>query len=449
MSQSLRLPRSAGAVSMTPGSRLHPYAQIAAKYWAFVLAAAVVAALVGYGLSQLATPGYSARSTLYFSIGYGNSGSDLNQGGSYAQGQMLSFAELATSERVLQPVIDDLELDLTSAELAGLVDVTTPANTVVLDITATSSDPELAASIANGVAQHLTDAVSDVAPRDEDGRSTVAVRTVQSADTPTVPVSPNTRVNVVAAILIGLIGSVLVIAIIRALDTRVRDESGVAAAGALPVLARLRAEPVGGATEASETATAEDYRRLAATLDAVEVPGASRTAKRAHVFVVAAVLDGAAESAGAVATRAAAGLAHAASDAGRSVALLRATDHATLTDGLGEGVTIETLASAGAVRASIATSHDLVIIAAPETAVSASSLVLGRAATGVVLLADTRQTHVGELRETVAQLQTAGARVVGTAISGLPGARRGLLAMRQGVSRGSAVSLPVLEHHEA
>lgn len=448
MSQSLRLPRSAGAVSQSPGSRLHPYAAIAAKYWAFILAAAVIGALVGFGLSQLATPGYSARSTLYFSIGYGNSGSDLNQGGSYAQGQMLSFAELATSERVLQPVIDDLELPLTSAELAGLVDVTTPANTVVLDITATSSDPELAASIANGVAQNLTDAVSDVAPRDEDGRSTVAVRTVQSADTPTVPVSPNTRVNVVAATLIGLIGSVLAIAIIRALDTRVRDESAVGVAGALPVLARLRAEPVGDATPADEAVVAEDYRRLAATLDAVEVVGATRATKRGRVFLVASVLEGSSETAGAIATRAAAGLALAATESGLSVALLRADDQASLTERLDESITVEALPSTGAVRPAIATNHDLVIIAAPEIAVAASSLVLGRASNGVVLLADSRQVHVGELRETVVQLETAGARVVGTAISGIPVQRRGL-ALRTRVSRDSAISLPVLEHHEA
>ena len=173
MARQLRFPLASPA---TTELRMHPYLGLVARHWAFVLVALIVGAAVALGLSQLVPKGYAATSTLYFSINYGESGSDLNQGATYAQSQMLSFAELARSARVLDPVIDELDLSTTAAGLAGTMDVRTPENTVVLDIVVSSGDPELAASIANSTAASLTDAVQDVAPRNADGRATVTVR---------------------------------------------------------------------------------------------------------------------------------------------------------------------------------------------------------------------------------------------------------------------------------
>ena len=448
MSLPFRLPRPVPNRSASRNDRLHPYVAFAARYWAFIIAAGIIGALVGYGLSQLVTPAYNARSTLYFSIGYGASGSDLNQGASYAQGQMLSFAELAGTERVLQPVIDDLGLDQTTAELADQVTVTTPANTVVLDITASSTDPELAASIANGVAKSLTSAVLDVAPRDDDGKVTVSVRTVESAAIPAVPASPNTRVNVVAAALIGIVLSLLVIAAIRLLDTRVRGAGGVAAAGGLPVLARLRATSANAFAADPDGAVAEDYRRLIATLDAVSVsatPDASgSSSRRARVFVLASVsasgstplsADSTAETGGRLddaatvgeatassrATITAANLALAATEAGHRVAVVADAAPESVPD---ERVTTRSLPARGNLPASLLNTHDLVLIAAPGSAEGSRALRLAQGSDGIVLLADEGRVHIGELRSAIELLGTAGARVVGTVLTTEPRAAR-------------------------
>lgn len=415
--------------------RLHPALGIAARYWAVIVAATLVGAAAGYGLSQLATQEYSARSVLYFSIGSGVSGSDLNQGASYAQGQMLSFVELAETEHVLAPVVDDLGLDFTPAQLAEALEVSTPSGTSVITVAARATDPEQAAALANAAARSLVEVVQEVAPRDPDGRATVTVRTVDRAETPTVPVSPNTRVNTVAGALLGLALCVLVILAIRRLDTRVRGTEQLAAAGALPLLGSIVRSD--GTALAPSDPAAEHYRRLAATLDAVLVERPSsgtKQVRKPRTFVVtSAVEDG-----GAVTV--AANLAAAMAEAGSRVSLVAATD-ADLPDAPAN-VEIAGLDLLHSIPSPPNT--DTVIVAAPGPAASSGALVLGRAADGVVLVVDTGTVHVGELRDAVTALETAGARVVGTALTTNPPRVR---AERE--RHASANPLPVLENKQA
>ena len=447
MSLPFRLPRPALSASDSREARLHPYVVLVTRYWAVVLASIIVGALAGYGLSQLVTPSYAARSTLYFSIDFGESGSDLNQGASYTQSQMLSFAELASSERVLQPVITQLGLETTVSELASRVSATTPANTVVLDLSATSSNPQTAASIADAVAQSLTDTVREVAPRDGDGRATVSVRTVQTADVPTSPVAPNTRVNVVAGALIGLLLSLLAIIALRLLDTRVHGRDGVAAAGGLPVLARLGADSAVTPVTDPQSAAAEDYRRLVAMLDAIPVPADPALATRARVVVLASVVSAHGPVAFSTAETVGASLAQAASEAGHRVVL--ASDSETTPAGGQSTLTSRPIPDTGVLPVSVTRANDLVLIAAPGGADSSRTLRLGQGADGVVVIAAQGTVHVGELRAAIDLLNAAGARVLGTVLITASRSHR-IVATDRPRRIGMRRSLPaVLEHHEA
>jgi len=426
---------------LSPGStdeRLHPYLALLARYWAIVLGAAIVGGLVGFGLSQLATPSYTAKSTLYFSINYGDSGSDLNQGATYAQSQMLSFAELARSSRVLEPVIDNLELDTTPAWLAQQIDVRTPENTVVLDISANSTDPELAASISNEIAQSLTATVREVAPRDENSRSTVTVRTVEDAAVPTVASSPNTRVNTVAGVLLGLLLAILVIVIRRAIDTRVRSSHDLEKASGMPVLAR-----VDGDTDADEglvlardvaNPAAEGYRRLRAVLDGI---ARSRKTGARSIAVTAPI-------AGQGASTVAANLALAYIESGRNVLLVGSDIDAGAVDtDSWPSATVVTLNDVAALFKRHSSNYDVLVFDAGDLASSSSALTIGQLVDNVVLVADASSVHTNEVRNAVRELASAGITPAGTVLthttshSGvrIPRLRRG--------------ALPVLEHNNA
>ena len=134
------------------------------KRWWIVLIATILGGVGAFAASSTVTPIYHSTASLYFSLRTASSGSDINQGSAYTQAQMLSFARLATSSVVLDPVADELDGDLSTNQLRRLMSVTIPQNTVILDVRVGSTDPDRAALIANTVADSLIAAVDEVAP---------------------------------------------------------------------------------------------------------------------------------------------------------------------------------------------------------------------------------------------------------------------------------------------
>ncbi|MDQ1576677.1 MAG: tyrosine-protein kinase [Microbacteriaceae bacterium] len=220
----------------------HPYLVAFRRYWYIVVVATLVGGLGGWGLSQIATPSYTATASLYFSLNFGGSANDLNQGATYTQSQMLSFAQLAESPLVLAPVIENLNLDLTPQQLADSVTVSTPQNTVVLDVAASHTDAREAALISNAIAASLSRNVELIAPKGATGASTVSVRVIQPAVVPTDQSSPNVRLNIIAGLLLGLIVGALIVVLREVLDTRVHSAGIATSLTGAPLLGSIERE---------------------------------------------------------------------------------------------------------------------------------------------------------------------------------------------------------------
>lgn len=293
----------------------HDYFAAFRRFSLVLIAMAALGGLAALGLSMAATPLYTATTKLYFSPSFGDSASDLNQGSTYTQNQMLSFAQLAESPTVLGPVIEKLGLRTTPDVLADSITVTTPQNTVILDAAVTNTDPALAARIANEFAKSITDTVTDIAPATKDKSSALSVAIIASATTPTEPSSPDIRRNVLVGILIGLILAILAIALRERLDTRVHTAEVLATVTSAPLLGTLARQrglfrPLGRAASASQDA--ENCRRAVAQLIAQGHPDRSL-----GLLVTSSV-------AGEGTSRVAAGLASAFAERGRQVLLVDA-----------------------------------------------------------------------------------------------------------------------------
>jgi tyrosine-protein kinase len=213
------------------------------KRWYIVLIATILGGVGAFAASSTVTPVYHSTASLYFSLRTASSGSDINQGSAYTQAQMLSFARLATSSVVLDPVADELDGDLSTNQLRRLMNVTIPQNTVILDIRVGSVDRERAALIANAVADSLVAAVDEVAPDTAEGQATVTARSIDPASPAAFQTSPNKQQDALLGAILGFIAASVALVLAAALDTRVRSESSLKAITALPLLGSIEQTP--------------------------------------------------------------------------------------------------------------------------------------------------------------------------------------------------------------
>ena len=222
---------------------LRDYIRIARRAWWIVALATVAGAGAALAISSVVTPRYVSTAQLYVVVRAGGDATtgDVVQGSTAAQQKVLSYVDIATSSRVLGPVVDDLGLDVTPRELARSVTARSPEDTALIVIEAADPSPERSARVAEAVADTLTDVVYAIENVESSG--VVRLEPVQAADVPESPESPRPVVNTALGALLGVVAG-FGVAVLRALlDTRVRSGHAAESATGSPVMAAISFDP--------------------------------------------------------------------------------------------------------------------------------------------------------------------------------------------------------------
>ena len=120
-----------------------------------IVGATVLGAIIAFAVTFFfITPQYKATSKIYVVSASSNSVvnlSDLQIGASLAK----DYEELLLVRPLLEDLIDTLDLDYTTGQVANMISINNPANTRILEITVTSTDPRMAADIANEMVNQI------------------------------------------------------------------------------------------------------------------------------------------------------------------------------------------------------------------------------------------------------------------------------------------------------
>jgi capsular exopolysaccharide synthesis family protein len=409
----------------------------------------LIIALTTLALASLVTLAmpkkYTATTRLFFAV-TGESVSDLAQGSTFAEKQMSSYAVVATSPRVLAPVIEQLGLRVTPQELAESVNATVPVDTVILDIAATDLDPTRAAQIANAVGQELARAAGDLTPERRDGTQAVKATTVAAAQVPEEASFPDIPKNLGIALMLGLLLGIGVAVLRHVLDTKIRNENDVRILTDSPILGGLaydkevlshpvilRDEPLAAPSEA--------VRRLRTNLQFIDV------ANRPKSIVISSSIPGEGKSTIAI------NLAVSLADTGTRVILVDAdlrrpsiaeyvgiegrVGLTTVLIGRAEvedliqplGTTGLDLLPAGQIPPNpsellgstamaglleqLSASYDIVLLDGPPLLPVTDAVVLSKLAGGALVVVGADRTHRPQLQQSLELLETAGAHVFG------------------------------------
>jgi capsular exopolysaccharide synthesis family protein len=175
------------------------------RHWVIMLVAVIGGLALG-GARYASTPrSYETTSTVFFSLNRSQTVGDLSQGSAYLQSLSQSYADVATSKLVLDPVISELGLRTTTAKLARQISAKPRTNTAILDIHVSDSTPSQAARVANSVAGELQRTVAALAPRGSASAATTTVTIISPAVAPSGAASPQVLPNLGLGLLVGLV----------------------------------------------------------------------------------------------------------------------------------------------------------------------------------------------------------------------------------------------------
>jgi len=458
---------------------LHDYLEVLRRRWVSVTIVALATFAVAAAVTLATTPKYTATTRLFFAVEGSKTATDLAQGSSFAEKQMTSYSEAATSPLVLKPVIERLNLDVSPAQLASVVTATIPPETVILQVSAVDPDPGLAAAIANAVADEVVQVVTEQLSPKRDGNDAVKVTPLETALVPTSPSSPNVSRNLTLAAALGLLLGLGVALLRHVLDTRVRGEQDVRAVTDRPLLGLvgydekvpdhpliLRDEPMSGAAEA--------IRRLRTNLQFTDIGDRPRS------IVVTSSIPGEGKSTTSL------NLAVALADAGSRVVLvdadLRRPSVATSLGLEGQvGLTTvligrarfedvvqqwdnssldvlpsgrippnpsELLGSKAMERLleQLTGRYDVVLMDTPPLLPVTDAAVLGNLAGGALVIAGAERVHRPQLRESLEALTTAGVHIHGIVLNRMARQETGAYAYYSGYA---PTSPPVVDREAA
>lgn len=261
---------------------LSEYLAILRKHAVAIAVAGVLGFVAAYGYASTLPPRYTATASLYVAVPGSATVGERVQGASYAQNRVESYAELAATPFVIEPVIDQLDLQSSALSVARNLTVTSPLGTSVLEIRYTSGDPERAAAVANAIGAQLAAAVAQLEGPGEGGRPAVELTVVASADPPSFPSAPNTRLLAATGLVAGLGLAVLIFVARSALDTRIRSAKDVRRISDAAVVATVRRDRKAPADpivfrSAPLGDRAEAYRRLRTNLRFLDAGRVRRT----------------------------------------------------------------------------------------------------------------------------------------------------------------------------
>lgn len=257
---------------------LQEYLRVARRHWILLIASILAGVLIGGLASIFVKPTYTADTKLFVAIQSSGSVQELQQGNTFTQARVQSYAETVTTPVVLQPVIDALGLQETAAELAQRVTAATDLNTVLIKISVVDSSPIQASATAQAVADSFVRTVEELERPKTGGESPVSLSIVSPAIAPASPSAPNTRLNLLLGLVVGLTAGVGIAFLRTLFDSRIQGEADLRRTTNAPLLGGIAFDPDASKkpllTQAShQSPRAESFRQLRTNLQFANIAG--------------------------------------------------------------------------------------------------------------------------------------------------------------------------------
>lgn len=442
--------------SRSRGDSLRQVAKAFRRGWLAVLVGLLLGGGSAFIYSESQTPEYAATATLYVTSGTDDNTSTAYQGSLASQQRVTSYSKLVDSDAVLREALETAGLRISLPEAKSAMSSSTSLDTVLLNITATTPSQFESSALANAVSSAMTAYVARLETPSGGGQPLAKLTLVTPASTSGDRVAPLTARNTVVGLVLGAAIAALAVIAYARFSSRVRDEADIADASDIPVVASVPSDNLLKARGLIDfgqgaSAAAEAFRKLRTNLTFTNVDNPPR----AIVVTSAIAVEGK--------TTTAMNLAAALVEAGSRVVLVDAdlrrpqvNSRSGLIGDIGltnflrgdgslndlvqptqlEGLWVlasgpkppnpaELLASKRAEQAieELKVSFDYVIVDSPPVLPVTDAVVLSQWADGVLLVARSGSSKIGDLADAFEQISGSQTPVMGFVLTEAPAAK--------------------------
>lgn len=209
------------------------FRMILKKFWIIALCAAILGTSALVYTMNFVQPQYQASTTIYINNNSGSSNTSVSSGDlAVALRLVASYVNIIQSDKVLDKVVQETGLNLTAAQIKGMIKAEPMGETEMLMVTVKTPHPQMSADIANAVAKVAPGEITQII----EGSS---AKIVDYAKVPQSPSSPNYSTSFVLGALIGAFLVIGVIVLQMVTDVRVKNEDDLAKICAIPVLGAI------------------------------------------------------------------------------------------------------------------------------------------------------------------------------------------------------------------
>lgn len=196
--------------------------------WRIIGSGIVLALIVALVTLFLIDPKY--RSTTQLLVNQDTSSNEISYNQIQTSVQLINtYSEIIVSEPILQEALDRMGTsNISVREAQNMISVSNQSNSQIFAIHVDSEDPQYAADFANTLADTFQDNIGDIFDVEN-------VSIISPAQVNTNPVSPNLKLNVAVAFLLGAGLALVVVFVQNAMDTAVKSEEDLEKIGLLLV----------------------------------------------------------------------------------------------------------------------------------------------------------------------------------------------------------------------
>lgn len=131
---------------------------------------------------------------------------------------------------VLEQVIKNLELDISSDALRNSISIENPSDSRILEISVQNADPEMAKKIVDEIANVASNYIGDK-------MEVIPPKIIETGKIPTVQSSPSMKKNVAMGFILGIVAAAAVVVVITIMDDTLKSEDDIAKYLGVSVLA--------------------------------------------------------------------------------------------------------------------------------------------------------------------------------------------------------------------